>query len=74
MISTRNTFTDSDSDRTFQLCNYRGAAEAVAPSRAQQARGRKIPSPKIFTEFTEAAKVHSNDDGISRHRLAPFNA
>jgi len=28
----------------------------------------------IFTEFTEAAKVHSNDDGISRHRLAPFNA
>jgi len=27
-----------------------------------------------FTEFTEAAKVHSNDDSISRHRLAPFNA
>ena len=25
-------------------------------------------------EFTEAAKVHSNDDGVSRHRLAPFNA
>ena len=24
-------------------------------------------------EFTEAAKVHSNDDGLSRHRLAPFN-
>ena len=30
--------------------------------------------PFLFTEFTEAAKVHSNDDGISRHRLAPFNA
>jgi len=28
----------------------------------------------FFTAFTEAAKVHSNDDGISRHRLAPFNA
>ena len=28
----------------------------------------------FFTEFTEAAKVHSNDDGISRHRLVPFNA
>ena len=27
-----------------------------------------------FTEFTEAAEVHSNDDGISRHRLAPYNA
>ena len=27
-----------------------------------------------INEFTEAAKVHSNDDGISRHRLAPFNA
>jgi len=27
-----------------------------------------------FTEFSEAAKVHSNDDGINRHRLAPFNA
>jgi len=26
------------------------------------------------TDFTEAAKVHSNADGISRHRLAPFNA
>jgi len=24
--------------------------------------------------FTEAAKVLSNDDGISRHRIAPFNA
>jgi len=34
------------------------------------------PEGKIFTEFTEfteAAKVHSNDDGLSRHRLAPFN-
>ena len=28
----------------------------------------------VFTEFTEAAKVHSNDDSISRHRLEPFNA
>ena len=27
-----------------------------------------------FTEFTESAKVHSNDDGISRHMLAPYNA
>jgi len=27
-----------------------------------------------FAEFTEAAKVHSNDDGISRHGFAPFNA
>jgi len=25
-------------------------------------------------KFTEATVVHSNDDGISRHRLAPFNA
>jgi len=31
------------------------------------------PEGKIFTEFTEAAKVHSNDDGLSRHGLAPFN-
>jgi len=27
----------------------------------------------LTTNFTEAAKDHSNDDGISRHRLAPFN-
>ena len=25
-------------------------------------------------EFTEAAEVHSNDDDVSRHRLAPYNA
>jgi len=25
-------------------------------------------------EFTEATKVHSNDDGVCRDRLAPFNA
>jgi len=24
--------------------------------------------------FSEAGKVHSNDDNISRHRFAPYNA
>lgn len=28
----------------------------------------------FFTEFIEAAKVQSNDDGISGHKLAPYNA
>ena len=28
---------------------------------------------EVFTEFTEAAKVHSNDDGISRQRLVPYH-
>jgi len=27
-----------------------------------------------FTKFIKVAKVHSNGDGISRHRVAPFNA
>jgi len=27
-----------------------------------------------LAQFTEAAKDHSNDDGISRHRLASFDA
>ena len=26
-----------------------------------------------FTEFAEAAKFRSDDDSVSRHRLAPFN-
>jgi len=31
-------------------------------------------STTFFTEFTKAAKVQLNNDGISSHSLAPYNA